>query len=165
MTEALSKFDNSELLKEVFRRYVVELFGIGGLSSDAGKLDARTDRTESYCERPVLTETEHEPPSSREQDAQRLASHSADFASVNWYGKNYTFAPTQARCVEVLWEAWDNGTPALCQHHILERADSESKQLGYLFKKHAAWGSMIVRAAKGTYQLKAPVSSTEEPGE
>lgn len=95
------------------------------------------------------------------------ATHSQDYRSVNWFGEKYQFSPTQAACVHCLWEAWEEGTPAVGQETILQNAGSESKRLVELFKggsskkgrsrMHAAWGTMIVPGEKkGLFQLKEP---------
>jgi hypothetical protein len=55
------------------------------------------------------------PPSSPDPELLRLVRqmltqlapgrHSIDFASVRWNGELYTFSPTQARVVKLLWKA------------------------------------------------------------
>jgi hypothetical protein len=84
------------------------------------------------------------------------ARHSPDFRSVHWYGGDFTFTPTQAACVGVLWEAWENGTPNVSLDYLLERAGSEGKRLSDLFKHNPAWKTMIVTVKKGTYRLRPP---------
>jgi hypothetical protein len=82
--------------------------------------------------------------------------HSEDFRSVYWFGSDHTFTPTQAACVRVLWQAWENGTPEIGQATILEHpaVDSESSRLSDLFKGHPAWKTMIVTGTTaGTYRL------------
>jgi hypothetical protein len=83
------------------------------------------------------------------------ATHTDDFRSVNWYGTEYVFTPTQAACVRVLWEAWERGTPAVGQDAILEAAGSVGGSLRHVFRKgkHPAWGKMIVSPGKGTFRL------------
>jgi hypothetical protein len=71
------------------------------------------------------------------------ASHSCDFASVNWFGTSYAFTPTQRRIVAVLWTAWEQGTPDVSQKAVLEEAMSDSTNLRELFRGHAAWKTMI----------------------
>jgi hypothetical protein len=91
------------------------------------------------------------------------ARHGPDFRSVHWYGNDYTFTPTQAACVKVLWEAWKNGTPEVGQETILEhpQVEAESKRLVDVFKDHPAWGTMIVKGqTAGAYKLAAPAGSS-----
>ena len=84
--------------------------------------------------------------------------HAADFRSVWWFGQRYTFSPTQAACVELLWTHWEQRTPTVGEPTILEHADSSSDRLRDLFDKgkHPAWGTMIVQRAKGAYELAKP---------
>jgi hypothetical protein len=63
--------------------------------------------------------------------------------------------------VEVLWKAWENGTPDVRQETLLEAADVSASRLQHLFrtkdkKHHPAWGVMIVpnpEGVKGLYRL------------
>jgi hypothetical protein len=86
--------------------------------------------------------------------------HSADFSFVCWYGVDYNFTKTQAACVKVLYEAWDNRTPILTEETILEKAGSCGNRLRDVFKvkkkMHPAWGTMIVTAGKGRLRLQEP---------
>jgi hypothetical protein len=87
------------------------------------------------------------------------ARHSVDFRSVHWFGTDYTFTPTQAGCIKVLWEAWENDTPDIGQAAILVHLeiDSECKRLVDVFKNHPAWKSMVVKGATaGAYRLAKP---------
>src|SRR5262249_29691949 len=91
------------------------------------------------------------------------AKHSEDFTSVDWFGTNYCFTRRQAGCVKVLWAAWENGTAALYQTTILDRAgsamaDNEKPRLAKLLRGHPAWGKMIVPNPKvrGAFQLAEP---------
>ncbi len=90
-----------------------------------------------------------------------LAIHSADFRSVNWFGTSFGFTVNQAKCVQVLWEAWQGKTPELSDELVLAEAEVSSNRLRDVFKRkggyHAAWGTMIQQAAtKGTRRLVAP---------
>lgn len=84
--------------------------------------------------------------------------HSEDFTSVHWCGNDYNFTKTQAACVKVLCEAWENKTPALKEETILEKAGSCGNRLRDVFDKgkHPAWGKMIVTVGKGRFQLQKP---------
>jgi hypothetical protein len=80
--------------------------------------------------------------------------HSEDFRSVRWNGEVYDFSTSQAIVMEKLWQAWQDGTPAVAQETLLEAAESEGNQLRDLFKRHPAWGKVIVQGpTRGTYQL------------
>ncbi len=94
-------------------------------------------------------------------DENREAKHSTDYHSVLWYGTEYKFTNTQAACVKVLWEAWEQGTPDVGQAAILEEVDSDRRRLSDVFgrgkKRHPAWGTMIQPGAtKGTFRLAEP---------
>ncbi len=84
------------------------------------------------------------------------ARHSADFASVHWYGTDYTFSPGQSAIVKQLWEAWENGTPEVRQETLLTGAGLESPRLVDVFEGSAAWGALIVPGRRGTYRLAQP---------
>lgn len=88
------------------------------------------------------------------------ARHSPDFRSVHWYGTDYTFTPNQAACVELLWHAWEQGTPELGDGHILGTTKAGDRQrLRDVFKNCPAWGTMIVRGAhRDTVKLLPPDS-------
>lgn len=90
--------------------------------------------------------------------ADNNARHSPDFASVLWFGEQFTFTPNQAACVKVLWEAWENKTPILGAAAILEAADASQRRLDLVFRGHQAWGTMIVSPSKGRYCLKPPTA-------
>lgn len=80
--------------------------------------------------------------------------HSLDFRTVNWFGTEYQFTAIQAACVKVLWEAWENGTPAIGDQTVLTIVDSTSERLPLVFRDHPAWGKMIVDGlTKGTHRL------------
>ncbi len=84
------------------------------------------------------------------------ARHGPDFRSVNWFGTVYTFTPTQAAIVQVLWQAWEGGTPDVGGEHLLERSGSDHDRVDALFRSHPAWGAMIVSQVKGSYRLTPP---------
>jgi hypothetical protein len=87
------------------------------------------------------------------------ARHSSDFRHVHWFGTDHTFTATQAACVKILWNEWENGTPEIGQATILEHpeVESESKRLVDVFKGHPAWGTMIVKGAtSGAHRLAEP---------
>lgn len=89
------------------------------------------------------------------------AVHSSDFHSVNWFGTKYCFTSTQAACVKVLWENWEQETPNVGEATILDRAGSSGSRLRDVFQKgkHPAWKRMIVSPKKGTYCLTPPSNS------
>ena len=92
----------------------------------------------------------------------KRAAHSLDFASVTWFGRSYSFTPTQRRIVAVLWNAWESCTPDIGEQSLLTEADSESPTLKAVFGKHPAYGTMICRSSQhggrpGCFRLVQPV--------
>jgi hypothetical protein len=93
--------------------------------------------------------------------------HSPDFTSVVWEGQSYTFTRgQQAECIRLLWQAWENNTPVLAEKDIGSTIEAENNnfQLSKVFRKkkkgggyehHPAWGTMIQKANKGSFQLAA----------
>jgi len=87
-------------------------------------------------------------------------SHSPDFRFVNWFGTPYSFTAAQAACVEVWWRCWEISCPEIGDATVLEEASYETRRISDLFKKHAAWGTMIVEGStKGTHCLNQPDTS------
>src|SRR5262245_50561310 len=82
-----------------------------------------------------------------------------DHRSWRWGDVEFSFTPTQAAAVAILWEARNNGTPEVGETTVLEHAGSamtgRRDRLRDLFtsggKLHPAWGTMIVPGrSKGT---------------
>jgi len=94
------------------------------------------------------------------------ARHSDDFRSIVWFGTSYTFTRSQAKCVELLWQAWEAGTPDMDGLTIVTDADVSQARLIDVFKSkgrmHPAWASMIVSQAKGAYRLAKPAAVASE---
>jgi hypothetical protein len=85
------------------------------------------------------------------------ATHSADFRSIDWFGRHYSFTPGQAACMKIMWNAWEQGAPEMAQQRILGDAGLDSERLVDLFKGRPAWGTMIVPGAtKGAFRLQEP---------
>jgi hypothetical protein len=81
--------------------------------------------------------------------------HSADFRSVRWFGREYSFSAPQAACVRVLWENWEQGTPEVGNEYLATTV--ECGRIPDLFRGHAAWKTMIVSGQKkGNYRLQEP---------
>ena len=107
------------------------------------------------------------PPISETSSESQEFQHSPDYASVNWRGQEYQFTKNQATCVRLLHEAWLEGTPYLSADYLLSEILSASR-MSDLFKRHPAWGSLIVLGERrATYGLKLspklPLNSPETP--
>ena len=85
--------------------------------------------------------------------------HSVDFRSLRWFGERYSFTPSQAPVVRVLYEHWKNGTLDVGGEALLMAVDPEAPpaRLSALFLEHPAWNSLIVPGgSKGTYRFAEP---------
>ncbi|HZT79601.1 MAG TPA: hypothetical protein VFA26_05250 [Gemmataceae bacterium] len=79
---------------------------------------------------------------------------SPDFSYVN----GWTFTPTQARCLAVLWQAHERGLPFLTGEVIRHQAGTLQDRLDHVFRlrgrrRHPAWGRLIQAVGKGQYRL------------
>ena len=80
--------------------------------------------------------------------------HSPDFRSVLTGGKQYSFTTAQAACIQILYEQWKKNTPGISGQYILLTIGYDSQRLSDLFKKHPAWGQLIISGnTRGTYRL------------
>lgn len=97
-------------------------------------------------------------------DTARTASafcFSTDYRSLRWGTEMYTFSEKQAAVCRALWEARQQGTPALAGVTLLDAAESSMAEnarpkLSSLFKNHPAWNRVIVSAGKGLHKLAEP---------
>lgn len=90
---------------------------------------------------------------------------SDDFRSVRFKRHTFSFTTNQARCIQLLFENWKQGTPEIAAQTIMEKIDSVSNRLDDVFRKtirgktgiHPAWGTLIIRGkSKGAFRLKLP---------
>lgn len=91
--------------------------------------------------------------------------HTPDFRSVRWFHVRHLFSLSQARAIEALWHAWEDGELALSQKEIGEAVGSSSDdfRLKKLFKDlnsptgmHPAWDTMIHSLGRGQFALGRP---------
>lgn len=94
------------------------------------------------------------------------ATHDPKFRTVTWFGREYSFSPQQAKCVEVLWRFWLQGTPVIREEMILEVAGLPVRCLRDVFSSGpgaAAWGTMIGTGdRRGTVRLVDPYAPAVE---
>lgn len=104
------------------------------------------------------------------QDPPDQASHSSDFTSARWFGRDFIFSKgQQAAVVRILWHEWETGNHAISQETIAERLEEEglkaehsTLRLSHVFRNprrkghHPAWGTMIQSVTKGVYKLCPP---------
>lgn len=80
-------------------------------------------------------------------------------------GPVFTFSAKQALAVGELWAAEEGGSPEVQERQLLAAADSDSDRLADLFKRHPAWGTLIVRGVlPGTFRLAGPADAPDEEG-
>ncbi|MDE2104066.1 MAG: hypothetical protein KGL39_42910 [Patescibacteria group bacterium] len=84
------------------------------------------------------------------------ARHSADFASVDWFGTHFDFTPLQGRVIRQLWDAWESDTPGLRGETLVTGAGSPNTEMHRVFEGHPAWNSLITSPRKGIYRLAEP---------
>lgn len=85
------------------------------------------------------------------------ARHSEDFASVYWFGTEFTFGtPAQRAVVRMLWQAMENRTPNCSKDSLLEVSGSTQNRLDMVFRNHPAWKTLIIDSGKDTYRLSRP---------
>jgi hypothetical protein len=96
------------------------------------------------------------------------ARHSKDFASVHWFGKNYSFRAAQIPIVQLLWRAWEDQTPDVRVSTLIDAVDHEREgelKISNIFRGHPAWGTMIQGPVKGSLRLVPPGSGNSVPDE
>lgn len=83
-----------------------------------------------------------------------------NFRCVNWAGQIYEFTEQQAKCFQVLWEAWQNRTPVVADEDVLKLVGSYSVRLSLVFRAHPAWGTLIIEGqTKGTHRIVCPTEA------
>jgi len=110
----------------------------------------------------LRTNAESAKPKSPAASKATVFAPSDDYRSATFRGKSYSFTSRQAQVVEMLHEAYLNGTPELGKDHILEKLGSPNSRLRDTFKKHPAWNSLIVSGEKrGAYRLNLRKSHSQ----
>lgn len=83
--------------------------------------------------------------------------HSPDFRSINKNGEQFTLTSKQAQVIQILSEAWEQGSISLGQDYIIEKVspDTSTKRLTDYFKRNPkAWKALIESSGKGIFRLK-----------
>jgi len=85
-----------------------------------------------------------------------MITHSPDFRSINKRGLEYSLTSKQAQVYQILWDAYESGTPDVGQDYLLEEVSPSVKRLRDVFKSNiAAWKELIGSGnTKGTFRLK-----------
>jgi hypothetical protein len=91
---------------------------------------------------------------------EHTATHSPDFRSVHWFGADYALTEKQAKVVETLWQAREEGNPDVAQDVLLRACGSDGVRLVDLFRRSPAWGALIISPRAGLYRLADPPEET-----
>lgn len=69
-------------------------------------------------------------------------------------GAGYHLTERQARVVEILYRALQNGTPEVSHREIMKMLGTPNSKLKDSFRGSAAWGTLVVPGStRGTYRL------------
>lgn len=80
--------------------------------------------------------------------------HLPDWQQVYWPGLGvFRLTAKQGAVVAKLWEAWEEGSPAVSQEALLKACDSDCTRLRDLFSRSPAWGTLVVQGRPGEYRL------------
>ena len=94
------------------------------------------------------------PPISEPSPELQEFGHSADYRRVDWRGKRFRFSPMQSQVVRLLHEEFKEGRDELGAAVLLEGSDSLGSYLRDIFRRHCAWGTLIIKGeGKGTHKL------------
>ena len=94
------------------------------------------------------------PPISEPSPEPQEFEHSVDYRRVDWRGKRFHFSPMQSHVVRLLHEEFKEGRDELGAAVLLEGSDSLGKYLRDIFRRHCAWGTLIIAGeSKGTHKL------------
>jgi hypothetical protein len=72
-------------------------------------------------------------------------SHSPDFCSVRFAGRIFEFTTNQRIIVEMLWTAWECGSPIVSYGALQEKVDTDTRIIE-MFKGHPAWNTLIIKS-------------------
>ena len=96
----------------------------------------------------------HPPPDSETSPEPQEFVPSPDYRRVDWRGKRFRFSPMQSHVVRLLHEEFKRGGGELGDVWLLERSGSTGKYLRDIFRRHCAWGTLIIAGeSKGTHKL------------
>jgi hypothetical protein len=77
-----------------------------------------------------------------------------DGRSVNLRGEEFSLTPTQAQVFDILYKAYQNGTPDVSEAYIIDHLGYEKGKVKDVFKRHDNWQKLIVKGArKDTFRL------------
>ena len=87
----------------------------------------------------------------------QLFAHGPDFKCVIFYGIEHSLSSTEALVIKILWKAYENGTPDVGQHYIINEvcgSESKIKYLRDVFAKKSIYKAIVKSGnRKGTVRL------------
>lgn len=78
---------------------------------------------------------------------------SKDFTCVLFNGQEYTFGVMQAKVLERLWKAYQDGVPWVYGKHILSDIGSGSERIQSIFSHNKYWRRLVLSDGNGKYRL------------
>src|SRR5262249_19053977 len=116
--------------------------------------DDRLNRIEAKLDTPLKHATSERPE----------FTHSPDCRCVTLRGRPYTMGPKQARVVQLLHEAWKQGTPDLSGSHLMESVECGSGKLSELFQQRDFSGAFSgFREIRMNEEAQAETATRETP--
>ena len=94
------------------------------------------------------------PPISEPSPEPQEFEHSPDYRRVDWQGKKFRFSTMQSHVVRLLHEEFKEGGDEVGLAFLQEGIGSKGKFLSNNFRRHCAWGTLIIKGeGKGTCKL------------
>jgi len=85
---------------------------------------------------------------------------SDDFSCFIWRGREYKFGTTQAKVIQRLWQAREDGKPWVYGKHILNDIAASSDRISNIFSRNKYWRNIIKSDGAGKYKLNLPPKGT-----
>jgi hypothetical protein len=83
--------------------------------------------------------------------------HSDDYRSIRFNGKNHTVTHNQGEIIRILHEAFQRGTPCIGKAKLLDAVRSETSRVQDFFRGSPLWKTLVIGGnRKGTYRLNLP---------
>jgi len=81
-------------------------------------------------------------------------SHSKDFRSIRLKNKEYSLTERQSEIVQILYEAYKEGTSEVGEQYILEHIGSPNSRLRDSLRTGNLWGTLVIRGnSRGSIRL------------
>jgi hypothetical protein len=84
-------------------------------------------------------------------------SHSDDYRSIRFNGKEHSLTMNQSRIVKCMHDAFKRKHPDVGKAQLLSAIESETSEIRHSFKKSPLWKTLVVAGRRrGTYRLNLP---------